>query len=103
MFKWLVLCALLVPVAGCVEINRVNETSFVPASDGTWKFKGYADAEYPLDTDAGEQARTTMLEKWLQENHLCAGGYTITDRQAVKKSSGLLADTYDVYYTGHCT
>jgi hypothetical protein len=79
-------------------MDRITATDFQVVGKDTFRFRAPAAPQYPLDTAGGEASRMTMLEGWLSDNGLCAGGYEILSRQPIKRS----VFTYDVTYEGRC-
>lgn len=103
MLRNLSIAVLLPFLAACAAHDQRMATDFMPLSDGRWTYKSFADAGTPLESEAGERYRMQMLEIWLGENNRCQDGYSITSRQPIKRSTGLIGDIYDVHYEGVCT
>jgi hypothetical protein len=98
----LILCAAL-SLAACSTQERIDTTAFEPQADAnTFRYRAYADASVRLDVPWAEEYRMDMLKEWLELNHKCPDGFTITSRKPVKKSEGIFADIYDIYYEGRC-
>ena len=96
----LVAVATLALLAGCQD--RLYNSAFEATGETTFKYRGTAAADQPLESQDGERTRITQMEGWLRDNSMCPGGYVITSRIPTKKSSALLGDVYDVNYSGRC-
>jgi hypothetical protein len=99
-------CAALFPIAalglllaGCTT-DKLN-TSFTTTATG-FEFKGVANAAHPLDDPTAEAWRLGYLENYLEGNHLCPTGYTVTQRTPIVVNHTASGDAYDVIYDGHC-
>lgn len=99
---WGVLAAVAAISACSTSYDRQMATSFMPTQAG-WSYKAYADAMTPLDSEAGEKYRISMLEQWLSVNKMCASGYAIDSRRPVVVAEAALGTSYHVYYDGRCT
>jgi hypothetical protein len=97
----LVVLVSLNALGACESLDRRTNTDFVPAGQ-TFKYKGFADAIFRLDTEEGEKYRMRLLEEWLKLNNGCPKGFTIISRTPVRRSQGILSDIFDVYYEGRC-
>ncbi|MEQ8739532.1 MAG: hypothetical protein RID59_13395 [Hoeflea sp.] len=89
-------------LTGCAWELREN-SRLEPTSPDSFRFATVASAEWPIDSPEGEASRRQALERFLELNDMCSGGYVIDDRRAVLRNRGLLADRYDLYYEGRCS
>jgi hypothetical protein len=89
-------------LSGCENVDRLTATDFAPSANGRFRYKGYADAIYTVDSAEAEQRRLRMLDEWLRLNGECKNGYEIISRKPVRRSQGLLGSVYDVWYDGRC-
>jgi hypothetical protein len=94
--RGLVLIAAIGLSACAPAMDRITATEFEPTGPGTFRFKAPIALQYP-DNEAGESARLSMLQGWLDQN-VCPRGYDITGRNVVQRS----ALTSDVIYFGKC-
>lgn len=101
--KKLLILAVTVLLAGCSVIAAIDKsaTTFEPMTiEGApgFKYMGFSDNIYPLDSEAAEQQRMDWLNEWLSDNSYCQGGYKITSRTPVKQTWA----THYIYYQGVC-
>ena len=95
--------ALLLLAAACTTQYKLGATSFEPVGASGFKYRGPVDAYTPPgpDTDS-EKFRISMLQEYLDQNHLCPSGYEITSRIYIEKFKGLFGSLGDVFYEGKC-
>lgn len=85
-------------LSGCAATyDQRMATDFIPTADG-WTYKTFADIANPIDSDIAERYRIQMLEIWLTENAMCSNGYTIKNKQSIRRNGPV----FDVYYFGSC-
>lgn len=101
---FLTLLLALFALTGCETSDRIQTTEFIPEANGTFRYKGVADALNPIDSQDGEARRMRMLDEWMHLNSACQNGYKITSRQPVLRNMGIVGKgVYDVWYEGRCT
>lgn len=90
----IILATLLV---GCANLDRPVISSLEPLSEDAsfryFKFKALVGPVY------SEEAHPEMLSAWLHENGMTGRPYEITDRQEVRRQTGMFGDIKDIYYT----
>jgi hypothetical protein len=90
---------IVLSLLGCAEsMDRITATDFEPTGAKTFKFKGPAGPQYPVNTAGGEASRMAMLDGWMARNPMCRAGYDITSRIPVERTMFVS----DVYYEGRC-
>lgn len=94
--------ALTIPLAACA-FDLKNQSSFEDFDDGRFRYQTFADVTWPESSEEAESVRLKVLRERLDDNGLCADGFSITERKASLKHKGLLGDVYDMVYYGRCT
>lgn len=93
--------AAAIALSACAMDLRTQGT-LTPNQDGTYTWRTFADAAFPIDNQAAEVTRKSELTKVLALNGTCPEGFEIANRQATLKVDGALGDIYDVFYTIKC-
>jgi hypothetical protein len=93
--------AALALLAGCVDYDQLNSTSFTRTAAG-FEFRAVATPQHKLDDPVAESWRLGFLENDLEARNLCTGGYTIAQRTPTLTDHTAAGDSYDVRYEGAC-
>ena len=88
-------------LAACGHYERLDTTHFSQTPTG-FEFRAVANPDHPLDDPTAESWRTNFLENYLEANHLCPNGYTITERVPTLTDHSDAGDSYDIRYEGAC-
>ncbi|MGH9761523.1 MAG: hypothetical protein ACREAC_11895 [Blastocatellia bacterium] len=83
-------------LAACAPVDRSRFSTFEPTGNGTFRMTARG------AVNLTESDHLEWLEYYIRENHICAGAYTVIDRQKIVKLHGLLGDITDVTYFGKC-
>lgn len=87
-------------VAACVPPHPVYTPEFEPLPDNRFRFEAGADSLFrQVDDPSAEADRLKTLQRFLDENHYCLKGYTITERKPVVVDGSF----HRIYYQGVCT
>jgi len=93
--------AALALLAGCVDYEQLNSTSFTGNATG-FEFRAVANPQHKLDDPVAESWRLGFLENDLESRHLCPSGYTISQRTPTLTDHSAAGDSYDIRYDGAC-
>src|SRR5581483_10054406 len=91
--------AALALLAGCVDYEQLDTTSFTRTATG-FEFRAVANPQHKLDDPVAEGWRLGFLEDDLEANHMCSSGYTIAERVPTLTDHSAAGDSYDVRYDG---
>lgn len=92
--------AVILLVAGCVQVPDANTVTFQRTSSGIFKFVAHG---WCSEAEA-EPVLRPALSKWLEEQQMCPGrnyGYGL-DRAVPLDHQGPTCPRYDFYYSGGC-
>lgn len=97
-------CVLVAGLLGACAQTDMDNLSHIRATNDGFVFQTFADTAYQDNDPGAESHRLASLERFALTNGLCPNGWTITDRQAIKKPATIIGvDTRrDVYYTARC-
>ena len=86
--------------AGCVAPHPVYTPEFEPLPDNRFRFEAGADNLFrQVDDPDAEADRMKTLQRFLDQNHYCLKGYTITERKPVVVDGSF----HRIFYQGVCT
>lgn len=100
--RWIVGVSIALSLAGCASLDGPGMTRLmlpaVGADPSLVRVIVVADATYGVNSETAEKTRLDWLDDALVKNGY-SKDYTIIQRDAVLRRSGLLGDIYDVYYS----
>ncbi|WP_119305211.1 hypothetical protein [Dongia deserti] len=101
MMRWssLMLAVTTLAITGCVAPHPVYTPEFEPLPGNQFRYEAGADWLFQeLDDPDAEARRLAKLQEYLNQNHYCLNGYTITERKPVVVDGSM----HRIFYKGVC-
>lgn len=93
-------------LTGCASIHMVDMTaqSRIEPTPSGFAFWTRANASWPEGSEHYESLRLQVMRQFATANGLCPGGYSVRDRQVIRRPAGLLGidAERDITYRAHC-
>lgn len=100
MHRTIGLIAAAVLTASCTAPHPALNPEFEPLADNQFRYEAGADRLFQQADDPDAEARRMeRLQEYLDQNHYCLKGYTITERKPVAVDEYITR----IFYKGVCT
>ena len=81
--------------AACAQIDRKPYSEFYLTGANSFRYKASTDFIYPADSPDAEKTRMEWLQRYVDDNAICANGFSVTARTTIRQNA--------IVYEGRCT